>query len=532
MSITVTFRNYRCFADSQPLTFELRPGFTGIVGPNSVGKSSLLRFFHEFRPLWEIIAQYGNFVNLLVGRTECIKPRDVADPIELFCNGNSRPLALTLGVQAEGTAPNALPLTGMTLTAERAAPDQWRLLSGGGLPLSVDPKISLEDRQGILHYGDSALLDLRAMKVAAAALAKSIYIGPFRTAQGGSDRPYYDLPIGGSFIKAWHEWKNGSDKVKSRAIHRVTEDLKAIFSYDQLEIGASQDLATLQVVKNGWTYRLDEVGGGFAQFVFVLGTAAMRQPHYIFIDEPELHLHPSLQLDFLTRLAAYASEGIVFSTHSIGLARAAADRVLSMRAAVNGMPVCQPLEGTPNYAEFLGEMSFTSFREIGVEAVLLVEGVTEVRTIQQFLRLLRLDHRVLLLPLGGAQMIRGDTTNELAEIGRIAPKVFVLIDSERDAQGAAPDRRHDAFVTACRQLGYRAHMTDRRAIENYFPERAIREELGVKYHALQPFERLREAALGWPKSDNWRIARQMTLDELLASDIGRFLKEVVAAELT
>jgi len=51
----------------------------------------------------------------------------------------------------------------------------------------------------------------------------------------------------------------------------------------------------------------------------VLGNAALKKPSFILIDEPEISLHPSLQLKFLMKLAGYASEGVVFATHNIGL---------------------------------------------------------------------------------------------------------------------------------------------------------------------------------------------------------------------
>src|SRR2546428_7327540 len=43
----------------------------------------------------------------------------------------------------------------------------------------------------------------------------------------------------------------------------------------------------------------------------------------------------------------------------------------------------------------VGEMSFSSFKEMGFDTILLVEGVTEVKAIQQFLRALKKDHQVV-----------------------------------------------------------------------------------------------------------------------------------------
>jgi ABC-type glutathione transport system ATPase component len=41
-------------------------------------------------------------------------------------------------------------------------------------------------------------------------------------------------------------------------------------------------------------------------------------------------LHASLQLDFLQTLARYTDYGVVFATHSMGLARTAADTIYTL----------------------------------------------------------------------------------------------------------------------------------------------------------------------------------------------------------
>ena len=49
MDIDITLKNYRCFEDSNPAKFTVGRSFVGFVGPNNSGKSSILRFFFEFR---------------------------------------------------------------------------------------------------------------------------------------------------------------------------------------------------------------------------------------------------------------------------------------------------------------------------------------------------------------------------------------------------------------------------------------------------------------------------------------------------
>ena len=158
--------------------------------------------------------------------------------------------------------------------------------------------------------------------------------------------------------------------------------------------------------------------------------------------------------------------------------------------------------------------------------MLLVEGPHDVRTVQQFLRAYGKDHEIVLLPLGGAQSIKGTAGPQLEEIKRISPKVSALIDSERSAPGEKLARDRVAFKEACSRAGVDCHVLELRAIENYLSDRAVKSVWGSNYQALQPFELLRSAKLGWGKSDNWRIAREMTRQEFDGTDLGEFLESL------
>lgn len=357
-------------------------------------------------------------------------------------------------------------------------------------------------------------------------LSRTLYIGPFRNAINiGTNQSYYDIQVGQAMIQTWRHWKTGGDKRTNEAAFRLTDDIRRIFSFDDLEINPSPDDTTLQVFVNGRSYRLGELGAGLSQFFLVLANVAVHRPSFILIDEPELNLHPSLQVDFLTSLASYASNGVLFATHSIGLARAVGNRVYSVHRRTAGSSEVMPYEQTPRLAAFLGELSFSSYEELGFDRILLVEGPTEVQTIQQFLRLYSLDHKVVLLPLGGASLINGSVMAEqqLEEIKRISPNIAAVIDSERPNSGARAAKNVLEFERLCKKADIPCHILERRAIENYFTTRAVIQVKGEAYRALGPYEKLGDVAPHWTKSSNWQIARAMTRDDLDETDLGVFL---------
>ena len=359
-------------------------------------------------------------------------------------------------------------------------------------------------------------------------LAQMMFIGPFRHAvnlTGGE--AYYDLKVGRPFISAWRAMKTGDDKQANQIAMRLTDEIGRIFGLQRLDINAAASDETLQLFKNGVPFKLAEVGAGLSEFIVVLASIAVKRPTWVLIDEPELHLHCSLQLDFLTALGAYATEGVLFATHSYGLARSAADELYVVRPHTGGGSEVVPYEHAENLSELLGELTFAGYQDLGYDLVLLVEGRTEIKVVQQLLRLYGKEHQVVLMPLGGGTLINGRSKEALDEVLRISKNVAALIDSERAAVNTPLERALQDFVDLCSTLSVpiKCHVLERRAMENYFTGRAIQEAVGAGAADPGPYEK--DVHKRWRgKNCNWRIARAMTKLELDQTDLGRFLSSL------
>lgn len=133
------------------------------------------------------------------------------------------------------------------------------------------------------------------------------------------------------------------------------------------------------------------------------------------------------------------------------------------------------------------------------------------------------DHQVVLLPLGGSQLINAEAELQLQEIRQISENLVALIDSERTDPDAVLSSERQGFVRACQNANVECRVLERRAIENYLSDRAIKKVKGTKYRALGSYEALNAINPAWSKSENWRIAREMTPEELNGTDLGEFL---------
>jgi hypothetical protein len=147
-------------------------------------------------------------------------------------------------------------------------------------------------------------------------------------------------------------------------------------------------------------------------------------------------------------------------------------------------------EATKNLNQFLGELSFSGYQEMGCSNILLVEGKTDVKTLHQLLRKFRKEQKWVLLSLGGDALISKSSGEELRDICRISKNIHVVIDSERKAQGETLATNRQEFQSLCKSLNIECLVLQRRAIENYFTDEAIKTAKGSGYRALEPYESL------------------------------------------
>ncbi|MBM4254682.1 MAG: ATP-binding protein [Deltaproteobacteria bacterium] len=204
MAVGVTLKNYRCFNDSKPARFTLRKGFTSFIGVNNSGKSSLLKFFYEFRELFQKIGT--NVDGIIATMTKAASfnfPRSVFDIEEVFNNGNNRDLEIQFVFTFSPTSSiHQLAVTRVSLKLPRnsdtpflrlSVDDNW-LDFGGHKPSSNGTLLQQVDQ--------SPVADVEMLLPFFQSLANTLYIGPFRNILGfTSNEDYFDIKVGQAFVQ-------------------------------------------------------------------------------------------------------------------------------------------------------------------------------------------------------------------------------------------------------------------------------------------------------------------------------------------
>jgi energy-coupling factor transporter ATP-binding protein EcfA2 len=349
--IDIQFRvkNYRCFG-GLPVRLSLGKSPIALVGPNNSGKSTLLRLFYELREIFEKLSQpYDAISQSLLSEPVNFGPKGVGGPEELFCNGNDRDIEIDIPLPLPSAAPTAPRVSRLTITVIRNESRFKAALSFEGGVTFTGYNFAFK---GDLLYGHSGadpttlLADLSSAVRVCKDLKDTLYIGSFRNALDiTGDRSYYDIEVGRAFLGNWKNFQNGPNVKNRTAANHLILEIKKLFGFGDLHLGLSNDDSTLLATIDGRSYRMSELGSGLSQIIIVLANAAMKNPCYILVDEPELSLHPALQEKFIAVLSSYARKGLLFSTHSYGLARASAESILIVHQEPGGLSTATPHGG-------------------------------------------------------------------------------------------------------------------------------------------------------------------------------------------
>lgn len=524
---------FRCFANVK-YCLPKNKGFTSLVGINNSGKTALLKFFHELRPMFSLLSNPVSLENLLKGDEAQIKFGSfVRDPKEVFSNFSKGDLEINIHVaNFTNNIDKDFTVKTLKVNLSRLGKLSTHILFNNELSSKMKEKITIDNN----HFVESGKPRLALIQIADIfrSFEKTFYVPPFRHIlqlgnTSADNTSYFDIKVGQDFIRHWRDSKTGADKEARDGIYKLTQHVKDIFDYDDLNIDAAKDLDTLYIRIDGKDYSLCEMGSGFAQILLILANVHKSKPSYILIDEPELNLHPYLQLKFLSKLGEYASIGTLFSTHNIGLARSVGGDIFSVVKRKGENSKLSRFDSNPGLPQLLGEMSFSTHQEIGFNKILLVEGVSELTAIRVLLRKYKKDQEIMLLSLGGSDLINGRRKLELQEMKRICKDVYVLIDSEKKSIDDDLGDSRKEFVQICHDLNIKCHVLERRAIEHYWTDVAIkRVKRGGKFRALLPYEEFKKTKEldCWVKEENGQIAEEMDIEDINNTDLGRFLQSI------
>lgn len=292
---------------------------------------------------------------------------------------------------------------------------------------------------------------------------------------------------------------------------------------EEVEINATVD---------GRLRLLSQLGAGIGESLIILLVAKLSQEwqdppvDIVLLEEPELHIHPSLQRRLLDRLAEYGVQ-VIAATHSptvVNWFSRGGNRVFrtefdreKRRVEVNEVKGLAELRG------LIESIGASPADVVLADRVLLVEGSNDVPVFQAWLRKAPsyAGQNVAVLALGGSDAASGNFNPE--QWRSLHPKIGAILDSERKSNKEEPRPERQDIKCKLDAVGIRCHLTKFRSTESYFTPRALWSVYGNCPDSLDPFEDPNLAVRGvkqFSKSRNGEVAQAMEWDEISRTDVG------------
>ncbi len=303
----------------------------------------------------------------------------------------------------------------------------------------------------------------------------------------------------------------------------------------------SNEQPEINVTLDGRLRLASQLGAGIGESLFLLLIAKLSQEwqvppiDIVLLEEPELHIHPTMQRKLLDRLSEYGVQ-VIAATHSPTVVNwfvRNGGRVFRTEfEEAERRSVVTEAQNVPELRSVLANIGVSPADVLLADKVLLVEGPNDIPVFKAFLEKAPSfrGQNVAVLSLGGATVASGNFDAD--HWVRVHPKIWAILDSERRNSGGEPSTSRVAIRSNLEAAGISCHLTEWRATENYLSHRALSTIYGEAPAEIDPFGNPNLAAQGvrqFDKRRNGEVARAMQWSEIRNTDIGVYLEKFLQA---
>lgn len=310
----------------------------------------------------------------------------------------------------------------------------------------------------------------------------TFYIPQFRQITPGTD---YSIKGQGivEMLASWQHPEITADQNIGRFL-KIQELLRRLLNLSNIEMEVVHTKDHVIVKNNNLRLPLESYGTGVHELI-ILAVAVYSQENVFFlIEEPEIHLHPKLQKEFLNFIIKETSNHYLISTHSNALIQPSNDVDVVHLKLTDDATTGRRVESSGTILEILTDLGISPSDILQANSVIWVEGPSDRIFINKWINLLfpelieGINYSIMFYGgklLSHLSLDRDAFPNpsDLIPLLRINQKSIIVIDSDRKKKGARISRTKSRVKSECEENNIYCWITDGKEIENYLSGQAV-----------------------------------------------------------
>lgn len=335
-----------------------------------------------------------------------------------------------------------------------------------------------------------------------AAVPSTVYLPAFRRITGvqpAAAAPEGSAITGPDFsqlIEHFHAYQAPSNPLDREAKKAKFAELQAfvkiVLDDPDASFEVAGDKSRVFVTTTNGERQLDKLGTGIEEVLLIAAAATFSPTSLVCIEEPELHLHPTLQRQLMEYLAKQETTRTLVTTHSPTVLNSPGVSVLHATMANGHTSIDRAINGSDR-ARVAFSLGARPSDLVQSNFVVWVEGPSDRLYLRRWLSqvnedLLEGSHYSIVF-YGGRLLSHlsfdDEEVQDFIHMQSISRRFAVVIDSDRTAEGETLNDTKTRILEEIDGNGGTAWVTAGREIENYVSAERIREAMNLAYEGKE-----------------------------------------------